>query len=879
MKTGFSRNIFLFLLLLSFSPLYSQEISKKELLKAVKEADISFYYDEDYESAASQYENILKSYPENSNISAKLGICYLNMDGKKTDALKLLQKASLNITANDKDYLEYGDKAPLDTYLYLAIAYHQNDSLQKAIILYNDAKRRLKNTGIFRVDYMDDQIRDCRYALEMEKNPLPVVSDLFVPWLKEYPGACNPVLSKNDSVFIFTQKKGGKTSIFCSYKTGTWKKPVDITKQLGGNDRFYSNSITSDGKLLIINMNDGIDGNLYYSQRKDSAWTKIKSFGKPINSIYWEAFGFITPDGKSMYISSNRPGGEGELDIWFTEKDDKGKWKDPVNCGKTINTQYNENTPFFDQSSNTLMFSSLGHTGMGGYDIFRSIRKNGLWTTPIGLPYSFNNTSDNLFFISDNNQNYITSIFYDKTGTRNIYSVSSGESPDKNIKAEGKISLQDGMPVDPVQTHIQLLDQKTGVILKNISVTDTGSFNYLMKPGRFKVLISRIGDKTDTINLNVKKEARSESQTLYDTASFRFVIKPGDYQLFVNHVGYKTDTINLSIPTNHTGNYLAINSSLIPEKVFSGSFLAIKNLLFDFDSYDLTDKSISTLELLKSILFRYPQLKIEVAGYTDSRGTKEYNMTLADKRAQVIIDYLVKSGISELRFVKKAFGNSGFVALNTNPDGSDNPEGRKYNRRVTFGIINPQTGVIIHQDSYTPDHLRQPNSIKYSIVLLKTNNNVSSDYFEKLKIDEYHLITDIKSDNIIHYQIGIFYNMDDASRYLVYAHGKGFKDAYIVSQYDLSDSSQVFKSTGKNPVSTPVSKLYTIQLSASKQKLNLKQFERIDGVKEIISKDGYFRYVCGEYDSFSAAKEALSRIQASGFEKAFIRNLNLLINK
>ena len=98
------------------------------------------------------------------------------------------------------------------------------------------------------------------------------------------------------------------------------ERPVDITKQLGGYDRFYSNSITGDGKQLIIYMDDGGDGNLYYSMRKDTTWTKIKSVGKPINTIYWQSHGFITPDGNTMYFSSNKPGGEGELDIWYSKK-------------------------------------------------------------------------------------------------------------------------------------------------------------------------------------------------------------------------------------------------------------------------------------------------------------------------------------------------------------------------------------------------------------------------------------------------------------------------------------------------------------------------------------------------------------------------------
>ncbi|HEX7494601.1 MAG TPA: hypothetical protein VF346_10305, partial [Bacteroidales bacterium] len=348
MKIVFRKTILLSLLLIFFLPLFSQVLTQKKFIKAIQEADIFYYYDQNYEKAAELYQALLNNYPDNSNLCAKLGICYLNLDGKGAVALKLLSKALLNIVNNDKEYLEYGEKAPLDTYLYLAIAYHHSDSLQKAITLYNDAKKRLSGTKAFREDYIDLQIRDCRYALEMKKKPLTLTTELFAQWLSDYPGACNPVLSKNDSVFVFTQKENGKTRILCSYKTGVWKKPVDITKQLGGFDRFYSNSITGDGKLLIIYMDDGGDGNLYFSQRKDSVWTKTKSVGKPINTIYWQSHGFITPDGQTMYFSSNKPGGEGELDIWYSEKGPDGKWGEPKNCGNVINTPYNEDTPFFD---------------------------------------------------------------------------------------------------------------------------------------------------------------------------------------------------------------------------------------------------------------------------------------------------------------------------------------------------------------------------------------------------------------------------------------------------------------------------------------------------------------------------------------------------
>jgi outer membrane protein OmpA-like peptidoglycan-associated protein/tetratricopeptide (TPR) repeat protein len=839
MKNTFIKTALFSLLLFSFHPVCSQVTTRKGFIKAFGEADASYYYDQNYAKAADMYETLLNSYPNNSNLTAKLGICYLNLDGKRKDALRLLSKAAKNIVNSEEEYLQYGDKASLDTYLYLAIAYHQNDSLQKAISLYSEAKKRLSGTKLMREEYIDNQIRDCRYALGMKKKPLVMITDLFASWLKDYPEASNPVLSKNDSLFIFTQKEEGKTRILCSYKSGTWKRPVDITKQLGGFDRFYSNSITGDGKLLIIYMDDGGDGNLYYSERKDTLWSKIKSLGKPINNIYWQSHGFITPDGKSIYYSSNEPGGEGELDIWYSEKNASGKWNEPVNCGNVINTPYNEDTPFFDEKSSSLIFSSDGHISMGGYDVFRSIRRNGTWTNPIGMPYAFNNTLDNTFFILNNNKpGFITSLYDEKSGTRNIYEIVAEDPANKITLAIGTVTLQDGLAVDPKQARILLTDLKKAKSPRNIS--------------------------------------------LGDTASFRFEIKPGDYQLYVSYPGYKTDTMNLTIPLYYSGSYVSANSSLIPDKVFGGKFLSISNVLFEFDSYELTQQAKTGLEILKTILLSYPELKVEVAGYTDALGSMEYNRKLADRRAQAVINYLSETGTSPARFVKKAFGESDFVAVNNNPDGSDNPEGRKYNRRVTFGIVDPKTGVTIRQETYTPEHLRQPFSLKYSIVLLKTKQKLGPGHFSSLTKDDLLFFRTIETDSISIYSLGVFFNKIDALKYLEYAREKGFDKAYIVNQYQLeNESSSVLIPEDKNESLNNVDQnVYTIQLKATKSPVNIDSvFREIEGVRVITSDDGFYKYYYGEFTSLSKAREALLSIKKLGYDDAFIRKLYLLMTK
>jgi outer membrane protein OmpA-like peptidoglycan-associated protein len=830
------RILFLTLLICSFTKISSQELTNKEFIRAVQDADIAFYYDEDYERAASLYENLLKIRPGNSNLSGKLGICCLSIDGRKGEALKLLQTASKNVVNTDKEYTEFGEKASLDSYLYLAIAYHVNDSLDKALTLFYDAKKRLSKEEIFREDYINNQIRDCRYAIEMKKKPLTIVSEFFAPWLIDFPGACNPVLSKNDSVFIFTQKKDGKTSILCSYKNKTWKYPVDITRQLGGYTRLYSNSITANGKTLVLYMDDGGDGNLYFCTRKDSTWTKVKNPGKAINSIYWESHGFITPDGNKLYFSSNREGGVGELDIWCSTRKPDGTWNKPENCGEIINTPFNEDTPFFDPENEALIFSSAGHISMGGYDVFRSINRNGRWTNPVGMPFAFNTTGENTFFILNNNSpGFIASRYDNKTATRNIYTLVAIDPSDEITTAEGVISLNDGLEIDQNKAAITLSDLSKGSQTRSITVNEDGTFS--------------------------------------------FNIKPGDYQMLISHSGYKTDTINLNLPLYFLNHYLRINAVLIPEKVFAGDFLAIKNILFDFDSYKLNETAMSELASIKSILIKYPELRIEVAGYTDAKGAVEYNLRLADKRAQIVIDYLKSVAIPATRFVKKSFGESNFTAINTNMDGSDNPEGRKYNRRVAFGIIDPGTGVILRQDAYTPEHLRLTSSMKYSIILIKSKQKLPVNSFNSLKLNGMLFVRTIESDPVITYALGVFYNNADAIKYLSFVKENGFNDAYIVNQYNLNNEIKVIGKLMPITSHSVGKKIYTIQLKAAIAPVDMRLFRNNPDVKEVFSEDGYYRYVTGEYTHFSKAKEALKTLKETGFSDAFIREMNLLISK
>jgi len=826
-----ARKYFIIVVLMScFASLSAQEIPLRDFQRAFRNADLYYLYDENYLKAASLYEPLLKQYPDNYNLAAKLGICYLNLEGKNDEALALLKKASGGVVSSEKEYRQTGEKAPLDTYLYLAIAFQRSDSLEQALIYLNDVKKRLSPSDTYQLDFVDLQIRNCRYAMEMKKRPVRVISEYFAPWMANYSGACNPVLAKNDSVFVFTVKNEGITQIYCSYKNKTWGRPSNITKQLGGFDRFYTNSITGDGKTLIMYLDDGGDGNLYYSTRPDTSWSKIKSLGKPINSIYWESHGFITPDGRTMYISSNRPGGEGDLDIWSSRRQADGAWEPPVNLGNTINTPYDENTPYYDVDNNALLFSSVGHITMGGLDVFRSQNRGGVWTQPVGMPYAFNTVQENSHFILNNNTpGFVASRFDDKSNQRNIYAIVAIDPADEITTASGTILLEDGMEVDPKVSLVTLKNLQTGEIIQNIPVNPDGTF--------------------------------------------KFDIKPGDYEVYISHDGYNTDTISLNLPLYYTGSYFAVNPSLAPEKVFAGDFLSIQNVLFGFDKYDLNDEAKQTLEVLKNILITYPDLAIEVAGYTDAVGSTEYNRRLADKRAQAVIDYFTLSGIEGGKFVKKAFGESNFVAVNSNPDGSDNPEGRKYNRRVTFGIVNPKTGVVLRHEAYTPRHLRQPSAIKYSIVLQQTKDVLPPSYFSNLIRDEMLFIRTVKTDTANLYALGVFFNRSDAVTYLGYLKSLGLDKAYVINQYELDNLAGESEQVILQP-QAQTRLVYSIQLKATRNPIDVDRiFPGYEGVREIVADDGFYKYVWGEFRSVAQAKDALVEVKKD-FDDAFIRQIN-----
>jgi outer membrane protein OmpA-like peptidoglycan-associated protein len=221
-----------------------------------------------------------------------------------------------------------------------------------------------------------------------------------------------PVISADGLMMIFTsrrpifkndiaKKNQGMENVYVSYYNDmTWK--WSEAKMLGKtvNQEGVNNSaiaLSNDGQRMLLYRGDP-DGNIYESVLNGEEWSNPLKLPKPINSNKHESSASISPDGRTIYLVSNRNGGEGGLDIWVCHQDVKGVWGKAENLGPTVNTPGDEEGVFIHPDGRTLYFSSKGHNSMGGFDIFKSVFENGKWGVPVNLGNSINTTADDLFF-------------------------------------------------------------------------------------------------------------------------------------------------------------------------------------------------------------------------------------------------------------------------------------------------------------------------------------------------------------------------------------------------------------------------------------------------------------------------------------------------
>ncbi len=484
--------------------------SSGELKNIFAQAE-SYYLYEEYDLANQLY--ILLETPDNSNIKYKIGTCYLNIPGEKGKAIPYLEAAVKNASYDAKPESFKEQRAPLDAYFYLAKAYMINNELEKGLTTLQTFDKLAGETrqkgGMKNIEYIDQQILACKNAIQFQENPTEISKKVLGSEFSQGSINDNPAVSFDGNSIVYTEKRGLSNVIFYSRKErGKWQSPVEITARINAGEDCSSCSLNKDGTLLLIYKKDNFDGNIYSSELVNGEWSQIKKLNKNINTKFYESHASISEDGEKLFFTSNREGGQGGLDIYVSDRDASGDWGPAVNLGNTINTIYNEDTPFITANDSMIYFCSEGHSGMGGYDNFRSQKLGTVWKTPENLGSPINTTDDDIFFLPFNNG---MNAFYSMTTDykkKEIFYLGIGKvNVNRTFEIRGKFSLQDTAITSSGKFFIHLLNKESGDTL-DVGYPNkfTGLYSFNIYPGSFRLVYTGKGYLTQSIDTVIMQD-------------------------------------------------------------------------------------------------------------------------------------------------------------------------------------------------------------------------------------------------------------------------------------------------------------------------------------------------------------------------------------
>jgi outer membrane protein OmpA-like peptidoglycan-associated protein len=392
---------------------------------------------------------------------------------------------------------------------------------------------------------------------------------------------------------------------------------------------------------------------IYFSARRAEGWSAPALLPSVNVSGYSSKQPFCSTDGKYLFFSSDRPGGSGGFDIWYAPLKDDGSTGEPVNVGSTINSSDDEQAPFYHTSSSTLIFSSNGRLGMGGYDLFAATGSDTNWKTVENLGYPVNSSRDDIYFFAPEKTSLLSNA---------IFSSDRGEGcclETYNVKKAPKSKHLTGIVRD-CKDNMVVAEAK--VILKDATGnTWQASTN---ADGKYEF---NLDNKTHpSLTFLVSKE-------LYqDTTASSNIEKIDEVDLLIDQLT-NADVCIEKKPEEKPQEKIVIKAE------------DVVTVFFDFDNSILKSEAISKLDSIYNILVENPAATIQISGYTDGLGSVAYNDKLSDRRARACANYLVQKGIESSRVSFVSFGKCCPVEMEI-INGRDNPDGRSRNRRALINV-------------------------------------------------------------------------------------------------------------------------------------------------------------------------------------------------
>lgn len=556
-----------------------------------------------YDSAILHYENARKI---DSNYFTDYNLPYsINLAGKGNfeSALQALNKFLTIQNLNEKSIL--------------AAAYRKK-SYEFALTY---AKEKPLSNYLFEPKNMGDEINS-------------VVSEYY------------PTITIDGNEFIFTRRvRNFNEDFYGSVKTasGKWSKAEGLTGNINTESNEGAQNISQDGQWLIFtacNLPEGAGScDLYISYLGPDGWSTPENLGYTINTEFWESAPSLSPDKRDLYFASNRPGGYGGSDIYISHRLPNGRFSEPENMGPSVNTSGDESCPFMHADNQTLYFTSNGHLGYGGDDLFLTKKgPKGSWSNPANLGYPINTIENegSLVVAADGKTAYYASDRSDSRGGLDLYTfeLRNDVRPARTLWIKGKV--YDKKTLKGLPSAVELTDLTTHETTSKVQTDETGNYLITLPVGR-------------------------------------------DYAFNVNRKGYLFFSGNFPISEKAPDSTYNIDIPLQP--IEANATIVLKNIFFDSRMFDLKPESTTELDKVVQLLKDNPTLRIEIRGHTDNVGKPEDNLKLSESRALAVVKYLVSKGITATRLISKGYGATIPLAPNTTD------EGRSQNRRTELKVI------------------------------------------------------------------------------------------------------------------------------------------------------------------------------------------------
>ena len=518
------------------------------------------------------------------------------------------------------DYVEANKKLSL----YVSLRPRSQKTLEKA-------KRLLANTEFALANKVNVQ----------EFNPRPVGGQM-----NKYEQQYFPVLTVDQNNLIFVRREGDE-DIMISRRTDNsdWEQPEFISPNVSSDYNEGTCTVSADGRMLVFTSCRGRKGygscDLYVSYKEGDDWSEPKNMGKGVNTSAWESQPALTSDGRTMYFVSNRTGGVGNRDIWKTHMIDRDSWTQPENLGETINTKFDDISPFIHPNGRTMYFGANGRVGFGGFDIYISELDTSGWSQPVNMGYPINTHNDEV------------SMFITADGKKGYYSY---EVLEKNIQSSKIYEID--IP-KTLQTKY-----RSGFVKGIVSDATNGD--------RLKAEIS-------LINIALNEEVSYVESDSINGEYFMVLTEGAEYGLYVEKEGYLFQSLYFDFKSD-SAYQKPIRMDITLDPIAKGVSTTLNNVFFGFDSYALTNNSKSELSKVVKFLILHNNITITVKGHTDNDGNENYNMALSRNRAKAVCDFMIKNGIEKSRLKYEGKGAAEPVATN------NTEEGKAKNRRIEFMI-------------------------------------------------------------------------------------------------------------------------------------------------------------------------------------------------